>query len=89
MKNILLAIAALLIALILVWRFYPELLWPLVEQTSLKRPLSASTPVYQWRDADGNLQVTDRPPPEGTDYEVKQYALDANILPPRESGNEN
>ena len=82
MKMVALLIVLVVAAAALAWHFYPELVRPLVEQTPLKGPLSTSTPVYQWRDAQGNWQVTDEPPPEGTPYEVKRYSLDANILPP-------
>lgn len=82
MKTAAIVIVLTLAAAAGVWRFYPELVRPLVEQTPLKGALSTSTPVYQWRDAQGNWQVTDQPPPEGTPYQVKQYSLDANILPP-------
>jgi hypothetical protein len=88
MKKAVILILFLGCAAAVVWRFYPELLWPLVEHTPLKERLSASTPVYQWRDADGNWQVTDEPPAEGVPYEVRQYKLDANVLPPfREEDN--
>ena len=81
MKKTLVFIALILAIAVGVWRFHPELIWPLVEQTPLKGPLSISRPVYQWYDDQGVLQVTDEPPPEGTRYEVKQYSLDANIIP--------
>lgn len=70
------------------WHFYPDALRPLVERTPLKRSLSSSTPVYQWRDAQGNWQVTDEPPPQGISYELKRYDLDTNILPPFQGANE-
>jgi hypothetical protein len=82
MKTVAVLIVLVIAAAAAMWRFYPELFWPLVEGTPLKSPLSTSTPVYQWRDAQGRWQVTDEPPPEGTPYEVKQYSLDANIMPP-------
>jgi hypothetical protein len=82
-KKILVLIVLLALASVVLWRFFPELVWPLVEHTPLKRPLSSSTPVYQWRDAQGNWQVTDEPPPEGVPYEIKQYQLDANIISPK------
>jgi hypothetical protein len=82
MKKLLVLVALILAIAAVLWRLYPELIWPLVEQTPLKAPLSTSKPIYQWRDAQGVLQVTDEPPPAGTPYEVKQYSLDANILRP-------
>ena len=82
MKRFLVALLLLCAAAAVVWRFFPELAWPLVEHTPLKKPLSASTPVYQWQDERGNWQVTGEPPPDGVPYEEKQYSLDANIMPP-------
>lgn len=90
MKRALVSFALLMVVTAVLWRFYPEVLEPLVERTPLKRHLSSSRPVYQWRDARGNWQVTDEPPPEGTPHEIKQYALDANILPSsRDAGGRN
>jgi len=81
MRRVLVPIALLAAVVAVLWRFYPEVVRPLVEHTPLKKHLSTSRPVYQWRDAQGSWQVTDEPPPEGIPYEVKQYTLDANILP--------
>lgn len=36
---------------------------------------------YQWRDADGNIQFTSEPPPDGIDFTVKGYDPDANVIP--------
>jgi len=48
-------------------------------------PKPMVTTIYKWRDAQGNWQITDRPPPEGAPYEILKYRSDANILPsPRE-----
>ncbi len=35
---------------------------------------------YQWNDADGNIQFTTQPPPEGVPYTVKGYDPDANVI---------
>jgi hypothetical protein len=81
MKKALVLIALLAAVAAVLWRFFPEAVWPLVEHTPLKKHLSTSRPVYQWRDAEGAWQVTDEPPADGIPYEVRQYHLDANILP--------
>ena len=65
----------------------PVLLRSLVKDTPLEAPFAHSSPVYLWRDERGAWQVTDDPPPEGTPYEIKQYRLDANILPALEEPN--
>jgi hypothetical protein len=82
MRRLLIISLSAAVAVTAVWYFYPQFLRPLLEHTPLKGPVSTSTPVYQWRDAEGNWQVTDEAPPEGIPYEVKRYSLDANILPP-------
>jgi hypothetical protein len=82
MKKLLLVGLLAAVALAAVWYLQPQLIRPLLEHTPLKDHVSTSTPVYQWRDAEGSWQVTDEPPPDGIPYEVKRYSLDANILPP-------
>jgi hypothetical protein len=37
--------------------------------------------VYQWRGADGVMQFTSHPPPEGIEYTVKSYDTNANVIP--------
>lgn len=45
---------------------------------------------YQWHDAQGNVQFTTEPPPQGVEYTVKGYDPNTNViqaieLPPEES----
>ncbi len=35
---------------------------------------------YQWRDADGNLNFTSEPPPEGVEFSLKGYDPNANVI---------
>jgi len=35
---------------------------------------------YQWHDAEGNVQFTTEPPPEGIEYTVKGYDPDTNVI---------
>ncbi|MDX1512227.1 MAG: DUF4124 domain-containing protein [Gammaproteobacteria bacterium] len=56
----------------------------LLEKTPLKPPVSVTT-AYKWKDADGNLQITDRPPADGTPYETMKIRSDANVVPALES----
>ena len=35
---------------------------------------------YQWYDADGNVQFTSEPPPQGVEYTVKGYDPDTNVI---------
>jgi hypothetical protein len=37
--------------------------------------------VYKWRDAQGNWQVSDTPPPAGVEYETMELRHDQNVLP--------
>lgn len=36
--------------------------------------------VYQWYDADGNVQFTTEPPPQGIEYTVKGFDPDTNVI---------
>ena len=81
MKVILVLLIVLLASGAAFVRYFPEQAGPLIEDTPLERLAAVSKPVYQWRDVNGVLQVTDEPPPDGVPYEVKQYALDANLIP--------
>ncbi len=62
----------------------PTVVSPLVEGTPLEGPVRSTlgtTRVYKWRDADGVMQITDEPPPEGTKFEELEYQNDANVIP--------
>jgi len=37
--------------------------------------------VYKWRNSAGEWQITDQPPPAGTEYERLDYREDVNVLP--------
>jgi hypothetical protein len=36
--------------------------------------------IYRWNDAKGNVHFTTEPPPAGTEYSVKGYNPDANVI---------
>ena len=40
-----------------------------------------TTYVYKWRNAKGEWQHTDQPPPAGVEYERLDYREDLNVLP--------
>ena len=44
-------------------------------------PATAVTRAYKWRDASGNWQLTDTPPPAGTTFERLETRSDDNIVP--------
>lgn len=58
---------------------------PDVWQTWLKdtplEPAPTKTQVYKWQDANGQWQITDRPPTGKIPYEHLEYTSDANIVP--------
>lgn len=37
--------------------------------------------IYKWRNAAGEWQLTDTPPPDGIEYERSDYREDVNVLP--------
>jgi hypothetical protein len=84
MKTLIFALIVLVVAGAAVLHYYPEQAEPLLAGTPLNGLVATSKPVYQWQDEQGQWHVTDKPPREGIPYEVKQYALDANVLPPFE-----
>ena len=81
MTKILLVLIVLLAAGAAFVRYFPDEVKPLIDGTPLEKLTGTSKPVYQWRDGNGVLQVTGEPPPDGVPFEVKQYALDANLIP--------
>ena len=58
----------------------PELGRELLGNTPIA-PTPSVTKAYKWRDAQGNWQLTDQPPPEGTPFETLETSSDANIVP--------
>ena len=36
---------------------------------------------YRWRDAHGQWQLSDQPPPKGIKYEVVEYNKNTNVIP--------
>ena len=47
-------------------------------------PLELAAPLtraYKWRDAEGNWQIGERPPADGTPYETIEVSGDMNVLP--------
>ncbi len=62
----------------------PTVVSPLVEDTPLEgivRETLGTTRLYKWRDAKGTVHITDKPPPEGTEFEKLEYQNDANVVP--------
>jgi hypothetical protein len=40
-----------------------------------------TTTLYRWQDAAGVVQISDRPPPAGIEYETVEYDPNANLIP--------
>ena len=36
---------------------------------------------YRWKDKNGQWQLSDKPPADGTKYEVVKYHKDTNVIP--------
>lgn len=75
---LLLAVAAALAAAW--WYWLPD--W-LPDDLRRDNPRAAdyAPALYTWRDAQGRIQLTDQPPPEGVPFERVRIAPDTNILP--------
>jgi hypothetical protein len=62
------------------YHVYPERLPDWAARTGLGQQMQ-TTRVYQWRNANGEWQVSDRPPPDGVEFTVQSYRSDDNVLP--------
>lgn len=60
--------------------FNPEIWKKWVKGTPLE-PAPTVTQMYKWQDANGQWQVSDRPPDAGIQYEVLQYRSNENVVP--------
>ena len=80
-------IGALFGAGVAVVRYFPEVANPWLSGTPLETLVGKTKPLYMWRNQQGQWQATDKPPPAGTPFEVKQYPIDANIVPSQEPRN--
>jgi len=43
--------------------------------------LSKKTTIYKWNDKNGELQISNTPPPKGFKYITEEIRYDANIIP--------
>ena len=81
MKKLILILLLLTIAAAAFLYLNPELrqeVRGLVQSSGLT---DASTTFYKWRDADGVLQYTQTPPPEGIAFEQVEARSDVNVMP--------
>jgi hypothetical protein len=70
----------------------PDVSWPRVPDAidlpEMPVGKGGKETVYQWRGADGVMQFTSHPPPEGIEYAVKSYDTNANVIPSIDSSPE-
>jgi hypothetical protein len=66
--------------------FFPDAAHAWLGGTPLDTLVGKTRPLYLWRNEKGQWQATDQPPAAGIPFEVKQYPIDANIVPSREPG---
>ena len=36
--------------------------------------------IYEWRDSEGDIQFTNEPPPQGVEFEIRQFDPNANVI---------
>jgi len=80
MNKLILLVLFLLVAAGVFWYLKPET----AQRWLAESPLGSSgelTRVYKWQDPQGRWQLTDGPPPQGIDYEIREYRADLNALP--------
>ncbi len=80
MNKLILLVLFVLLAAGVFWYLQPDTARRLLDES----PLGSSgelTRVYKWRDPRGHWQITDDPPPQGVDFEVREYRADVNVLP--------
>ena len=80
MKSLISIIFLLVAATAVLYFFYPQELREWTEGTPLAPP-SPSTTLFKWKDSDGNLVVTNKPPAKGIPYETVEYRHDVNLMP--------
>lgn len=61
--------------------FHPETLAQLKESLPPAEFSKKTDRIYKWRNAQGEWQLTDTPPPAGIEYERSDYREDLNVLP--------
>jgi hypothetical protein len=62
------------------WRYAPDSLPSFVKDHVPASP-EANPPLYRWRDDQGRVHVTDRPPEDGRPYETLRFNPDTNVVP--------
>jgi hypothetical protein len=63
------------------WRHAPDSM-PAFVKPYLPVSPESNPPLYRWRDDQGRVHVTDRPPEDGRPYETLKFHPDTNVVPP-------
>jgi predicted PurR-regulated permease PerM len=71
----------LALAVAAVLYFNPETARQLLQQLPNHDLTGKTDHLYQWKNAQGEWQVTDTPPADGIEYERQDYRSDLNVLP--------
>lgn len=82
---LLMILAALLAAGAVWWYFAPASMPPWLARSVPASP-KLGPPLYKWRDDNGRLHVTDKPPADRA-YETVRYDPNANVVPGGSSKN--
>jgi hypothetical protein len=72
-------VALLAVLALIVWK--PELANELRASLPAAMGKAPANRIYKWQDAEGNWQVSNRPPAQGVQYETREYDANVNVLP--------
>jgi len=81
MKRTLILLPGLLCILGATAYFNPDLRTRVMEMPADLGISKKTTRVYKWQNTDGQWQISDQLPPDGTEYDVLDYHEDLNVLP--------
>ncbi len=79
MRRALLALILLAAGAWIWWRYFPDSLPAVVGDRVVRSPV-ANPPLYKWRDAKGQWQITDQPPADRP-YETVVVDPNQNVVP--------
>lgn len=80
-RALLATIVVLAVATAAAWWYFAPHTLPAFVQRQLPESPKANPPLYEWRDTQGRLHVTDTPPPDRP-YKTLHFDPKANVLPP-------
>ncbi|HST28898.1 MAG TPA: DUF4124 domain-containing protein [Rudaea sp.] len=80
-RALLASIVVLAIASAAAWWYFAPHTLPAIVLKNLPESPKANPPLYEWRDAQGHLHVTDTPPTDRP-YKTVRFDAKANVLPP-------